>query len=60
MVRQMYDIGVDALIVQDMALLELDIPPLQLHASTQCDIRTLEKARFMGQVGFSQIVLARN
>lgn len=59
LVRQMYDIGVDALIVQDMALLELDIPPIQLHASTQCDIRTLEKARFLGQAGFSQIVLAR-
>ena len=57
--RQMYDVGVDALIVQDMALLELDIPPIQLHASTQCDIRTLEKARFLGQAGFSQIVLAR-
>jgi 23S rRNA 5-hydroxycytidine C2501 synthase len=45
--------------VQDMGILELDIPPIQLHASTQTDIRTLEKAKFMGEVGFSQIVLAR-
>ena len=56
---QLYDAGVDALIVQDMGLLELDLPPIDLHASTQCDIRTPEKARFLAEVGFSQIVLAR-
>lgn len=56
---QLYDIGVDALIVQDMGLLELDLPPIQLHASTQTDIRTVEKAQFLDQVGFSQMVLAR-
>jgi putative protease len=54
-----YNAGVDALIVQDMGLLELDLPPIALHASTQCDIRTPEKARFLAEVGFSQIVLAR-
>lgn len=54
-----YEAGADALIVQDMGLLEVDLPPLQLHASTQCDIRTPEKARFLQDVGFSQIVLAR-
>jgi putative protease len=58
-IRQLYDAGVDALIVQDMAMLELDLPPIQLHASTQCDIRTVEKAKFLSQVGFSQLVLAR-
>ena len=58
-VWQLYDAGVDALIIQDMGLLELDLPPLQLHASTQCDIRTPEKARFLQDVGLSQIVLAR-
>ena len=56
---QLYDAGVDALIIQDMGLLELDLPPLELHASTQCDIRTPEKARFLQDVGFAQIVLAR-
>jgi collagenase-like PrtC family protease len=56
---ELYDAGVDALIVQDMGLLELDLPPIQLHASTQTDIRTPEKARFLQDVGFSQIVLAR-
>jgi 23S rRNA 5-hydroxycytidine C2501 synthase len=56
---QLYEAGVDALIVQDMGLLEMDLPPIQLHASTQCDIRTAEKARFLGAVGFSQLVLAR-
>lgn len=56
---QLYEAGVDALIIQDMGLLEMDLPPIQLHASTQCDIRTVEKARFLGAVGFSQLVLAR-
>lgn len=56
---QLYDAGVDALIVQDMGLLEMDLPPIQLHASTQCDIRTVDKARFLGAVGLSQLVLAR-
>ena len=59
LIHQFYDAGVDALIVQDMGLLELDLPPIDLHASTQCDIRTPEKARFLADVGFSQIVLAR-
>jgi len=57
--HQLYDVGVDALIVQDMGLLEMDLPPIQLHASTQTDIRTVEKAVFLDQTGFSQIVLAR-
>ncbi|BDT72278.1 23S rRNA 5-hydroxycytidine synthase [Comamonadaceae bacterium OS-4] len=56
---QLYEAGVDALIVQDMGLLAIDMPPLQLHASTQTDIRTPEKARFLQDVGLSQIVLAR-
>ncbi|MDP1612990.1 MAG: U32 family peptidase [Sulfuritalea sp.] len=56
---QMYQAGADALIVQDMGLLELDLPPIQLHASTQTDIRTPEKARFLADAGFSQLVLAR-
>ena len=58
-IYQLYEAGVDALILQDMGLLEMDLPPIQLHASTQTDIRTLEKAKFLDQVGFSQIVLAR-
>lgn len=59
LVWQVYEAGADALIVQDMGLLELDLPPIQLHASTQTDIRTVEKARFLETVGFSQMVLAR-
>lgn len=50
---------VDALIVQDMSLLRLDLPPVALHSSTQCDLRTPEKARFLEAVGFSQLVMAR-
>ena len=59
MAWQVYNAGADALIIQDMGLLELDLPPIQLHASTQTDIRTPEKARFLQDVGLSQIVLAR-
>jgi collagenase-like PrtC family protease len=59
MAWDVYRAGADVLIVQDMAFLELDLPPIQLHASTQTDIRTPEKAKFMQDVGFSQIVLAR-
>jgi putative protease len=57
--HQVYEAGADALIVQDMSILELDLPPIQLHASTQCDIRTPQKARFLADAGFSQIALAR-
>lgn len=53
-----WDAGVDALIVQDMALLEMGLP-IPLHASTQCDNLTVEKVRFLESVGFSQVVLGR-
>lgn len=59
MAWQVYEAGADALIIQDMGLLELDLPPIQLHASTQTDIRTPEKARFLQDAGLSQIVVAR-
>lgn len=59
LIKDLYSIGVDALIVQDMGILRLDIPPIELHASTQCDTRTIDKAHFLDNVGFSQIVLAR-
>ena len=59
LIHQLYDAGVDALIVQDLGVMELDIPPIELHASTQTDIRTLGRARFLDQAGFSQLVLAR-
>lgn len=58
-VRECYEAGADALIVQDLGLLRLDLPPIALHASTQCDTRTPAKARFLQEAGFSQIVLAR-
>lgn len=58
-VHDLYDAGVDALIVQDMALLMLDLPPIDLHASTQTDARTPEKVAALSAAGFSQIVLPR-
>lgn len=59
LIKSLYKAGADALIVQDMGILRLDIPPIALHASTQCDTRTVEKAQFLEKAGFSQIVLAR-
>lgn len=59
LIRRLYIAGVDALIVQDLSVLRMDIPPIALHASTQCDTRTPAKARFLEDCGFSQIVLAR-
>lgn len=59
LVNDLYNVGVDALIVQDMSLLQMDLPPIALHASTQCDTRTVEKVKFLEQCGFEQVVLAR-
>ncbi|MGL6176294.1 MAG: peptidase U32 family protein, partial [Vibrionaceae bacterium] len=57
--HQLYTAGADALIIQDLGLLQLDLPPIALHASTQTDNRTPEKVKFLQDVGFSQVVLAR-
>lgn len=59
LVRALYLAGVDALIVQDMALLKMHLPPIALHASTQMDNCTPEKAQLLEAAGFRQIVLAR-
>lgn len=59
MIYDLYYAGVDALIVQDMAILEMDLPPIALHASTQTDNRTADKVRRLYESGFSQVVLAR-
>jgi collagenase-like PrtC family protease len=59
MIRQLCEAGVDALIIQDTGLLELDLPPLPLIASTQMHNATAEKAKFWEDVGFSRVILAR-
>lgn len=59
MIWQLYEAGTDALIVQDMGITRLNLPPIPLHASTQTDNRTPEKVRFLQDVGFTQVVLAR-
>ena len=59
MIWDLYRVGVDALIVQDMGLTQLNLPPVPLHASTQMDNRTVEKVRFLADAGFRQVVLAR-
>lgn len=59
MIWDLYRVGVDALIVQDMGLTQLNLPPIPLHASTQMDNRTVEKVRFLADAGFRQVVLAR-
>lgn len=58
-IHEIYNAGVDALIVQDMGILRMNIPPIELHASTQTDNRTVEKVQFLEKVGFSRVVLAR-
>lgn len=59
LIFKLYEIGVDAIIVQDMALLNIDLPPIPIHASTQCDIRTLEKVRFFENIGLQRVIPAR-
>lgn len=63
LVKNLYNIGVDAIIVQDMGLIKASIdgkiPPIQIHASTQCDNRTLEKVKFFNDIGVSRVILAR-
>lgn len=59
MICDLYHAGVDAIIVQDMGIMEMDLPPIAIHASTQIDTRTADKARFLAATGFTQIVVAR-
>ena len=59
MIRSLYEIGVDALIIQDLHLLDFDLPPIRLHASTQCDNRTPEHVAHLRNLGFKRVVLAR-
>lgn len=59
MIHQLYEAGVDALIVQDMGLLRMKLPPVPLHASTQMDNRTADKVEWLRRQGFGQVVLAR-
>ncbi len=57
--HKLYNAGVDALIIQDVGLLEMELPPIPLHASTQMNNQTPEKVRFLEKAGFAQVVLAR-
>ncbi len=59
LITELYNAGVDALIVQDFAITKMNIPPIQLHCSTQMDNCTVEKVRFLAQTGFPRVVLAR-
>ena len=57
--HELYKVGVDAFIIQDLNLLNYDLPPIRLHASTQCDNRTPEQVLHLQQLGFRRVVLAR-
>lgn len=59
LIHELYNIGVDALIVQDMAIFEMDLPPIVLHASTQANNRAPEQVKFLHEAGMERIVLAR-
>ena len=58
-IYQCYEIGADAIIIQDMGILQLDLPPIALHASTQTNNRNLDKILFLESAGFQRIILAR-
>jgi putative protease len=58
-INAVYNAGADALIIQDMGITQLNIPPIALHASTQADNRSIEHIRFLENEGFAQVVLAR-
>lgn len=59
LIQQLYEVGVDAILVQDMGILRLQLPPIALHASTQTDNRTADKVRWLHHQGFRRVVLAR-
>lgn len=59
MIRKLYEIGVDALIIQDLGILRMNLPPICLHASTQMHNYDPERIKFLDQLGFQRIVLAR-
>ena len=59
LIWQLYEAGADALLIQDMAVLRMKLPPIALHASTQCDVRSADKVRFLAGCGFTRVVLAR-
>lgn len=59
LIHELYNIGVDALIVQDMAVLEMNLPPIVIHASTQANNRTPEHVKFLADAGMKRAVLAR-
>ena len=63
LIWQLYEIQVDAIIVQDFGIFQLSsegkLPPIALHASTQCDNRTIEKVQFFEELGLKRVILAR-
>jgi len=59
LLEKLYETGVDAFIIQDMGFLEMDLPPVPLFASTQCHNNSVEKIKFLEQVGFKRVILAR-
>jgi collagenase-like PrtC family protease len=58
-IGEIYDLGADGLIIQDLGLLETDLPPIPLIASTQMHNHSPEKIRFLEGVGFKRAILAR-
>ncbi len=59
LIYEVYHAGVDAIIIQDMALLEMDLPPIVLHASTQANNRDPQHVKFLKDAGIERVVLAR-
>ena len=59
LIHELYDAGIDGIIIQDMGLLECSLPPVKLIASTQTENSSTEKVKFLEDCGFSRVILAR-
>ena len=59
LIRDLWNIGVDAVIVQDVSVFEMDLPPMRFHVSTQANNRTLQQVEYWDKSGISRVILAR-
>ena len=58
-VKKAYEIGVDAIIIQDMGIMEMDLPPIPIFASTQTHNYDVDQVKFLEAAGFARVILAR-
>ncbi len=59
LIHKLYDIGVSAIIIQDMGILNHKLPPIRIFASTQCHNNSVEKIKFLEKIGIERVILPR-